>query len=286
MRKFDIGIASYGSPDKLKNAIASLQRHSVTDWRVFVFDNPHPTDNVRDLIANLAAQDPRIIPVFMETNVGYVGAVNELFNRAESEYIGFLDNDAEVLTGGWDETLCSYLDRFHEIGMMFPNGGHMPIPRGAYTEILWAAGFCWVLNRMAQRKVGLFDTELGHHEEVDYCTRLKLEGYKLASAPEVQVAHHETSTRSPESQERISAGVVRWLNKWCSYFGGKNLNYHSPNVLRITDWNITALHAEDYFKSKLPGLNDNPESITMDDGSEWDLIKVPRPKGFYRSRII
>lgn len=287
MRRLDVGIASYGSDvDKLRSCIESIRRHSVTDYRAYVVHNPSPGDERTREFIQQASADPRIIPVWMPENVGYVGAVNELFQRAETEYIAYMDFDAEVLTRGWDEILCSYLDRFHEIGMMFPNGGHMPIPRGAYTEILWSAGFCWVLNRMAQRKVGLFDTELGHHEEVDYCTRLKLEGYKLASAQEVQVAHHETSTRSAASQERISAGVVRWLNKWCAYFGGKNLNYHSPNVLRITDWNITALHAEDYFKLKLPGLNDNPESITMDDGSEWDLIKVPRPKGFYVGRII
>lgn len=285
MRRFDLGIASYGSPDKLAAAIASLQRNSTTDWRVFVVDNPHPTDDVRGLLSSIASQDPRIVPVLMETNVGYAGAVNELFSRAESEYIGFLDNDAEVLTHGWDETLCGYLDRFHELGIVFPNGGHSPIPRGAYTEVLWAAGFCWVISRAAQRKIGLMDTTLGHHEEVDACLRLRLEGFKLAGAPEVQVAHHETSTRSPESQERISAGVVRWMNKWAAYFGGKLLNYHSPNVLRILDWNVVALYMEDYFKLKLPGLNDDPQVVTID-GAEYDLIRVPRPKGFYRGRVI
>lgn len=285
MRRFDLGIASYGSPDKLRSAIASLQRHSVTDWRVFVIDNPHPTDNVRELISTLAAQDSRIVPVFMDANVGYVGAVNELFSRAESEYIGFLDNDAEVLTRGWDETLCGYLDRFHAIGLMFPNWGHYAVNQGQYWEVLWSAGFCWVVSRMAQRAVGLFDTTLGHHEEVNFCRRMRIEGYGIACAPEVQVAHHETSTRSPESQERIAAGVVKWMDRECSYFCGKNVNYHSENVLRILDWNVNALHMEKYFKSKLPGLNADPQVVEID-GTEWDLIQVPRPKGFYRNRVI
>lgn len=288
MRRLDIGICSFGAdPGKLRRAVASIQTHSATDFLLFIIHNPSAGDErTREAICEMAACDVRIKPVWMPENVGYVGAVNELFCRAETEYIAYLDFDTQVLTGAWDETLCSYLDRFHEIGIMFPNWGHSAIPRGAYHEVLWAAGFCWVLSRMAQRKAGLFDTELGHHEEVDYCTRLKLEGYRLACAPEVKVLHHETSTRSPESAERISAGVVRWMNKWAAYFGGKSLNYHSPNVLRILDWNVHALHMEEYFRLKLPGLNDEPETIRMDDGSEWDLIKVPRPKGFYRSRII
>lgn len=283
-RRLDLGVASYRKTDQLRRTLDALITHSTTDWRCFVVDNASGPETL-EIINEFAIRDCRIVPVLLEQNIGYAGAVNKLFELAKTEYIGYLDDDAEINTHGWDETLCGYLDRFHEIGLMFPNGGHMPIPRGAYTEVLWAAGFCWVLSRMAQRKVGLMDTEIGHHEEVDLCTRLKLEGYKLACAPEVSVTHHETSTRSPESQERISAGVVKWMNKWAAYFGGKNINYHSPNVLRITDWNITALHAEDYFKAKLPGLNDDPQVVEID-GAEWDLIRVPRPKGFYRSRVI
>ncbi len=282
-------MASYGKdPSKLQRAIESLQQHSVTDWRLFLIHNPSEGDEATvEAIQELRERlHPRIATVMMGTNVGYAGAVNELFRIAESEYIAYLDYDTEIHTAGWDETLASYLDRFHELGLVFPNWGHYAVPRGPYHECLWAAGFFWMVSRMAQREAGLFDMELGHHEEVAFCTEVKLAGYRLACVPEVRVSHHETSTRSPESQERISAGVVRWMNKACAYFCGKNVNYHSPNVLRVLDWNVNALHMEEYFKMKLPGLNDNPESIKMDDGSEWDLLKVPRPKGFYRGRII
>ena len=78
---------------------------------------------------------------------------------------------------------------------------------------------------------------------------------------------------------------MKWMNEECAYFCGKNVNYHSENVLRVLDWNVNALHMEKYFRSRLPGLNVNPETV-MIDGVEWDLIKVPRPKGFYGGRII
>jgi hypothetical protein len=42
---------------------------------------------------------------------------------------------------------------------------------------------------------------------------------------------------------------------------------------------------EQYFQEKLPGLNDNPETVFVE-GIEYDLIKVPRLKGFYRGRVI
>jgi hypothetical protein len=211
--------------------------------------------------------------------------VNEILAWATTEYIAYLDQDAYVMSKGWDETLCSYLDRFHELGLVFPNNGHYAIYRGAYTECLWAAGFAWVVSRIAQRDVGLFDTNIGHHEEVDFCTRLRLQGYRLGCAPEVGVSHDETSTRSPESQERINRGVIAWMNKWVAYFCGKSVNYHSPNVLRVTDWPVHALYLEEWYKTQLPGLNAEPEVVSIG-GASMDLIKVPKPSGFYRGRVI
>lgn len=285
-RRLDIGCLSYRSPEKLRRTLADIERHSVTDWRCLIVHNPAPDDGeTREVIADSVARNSRFVPVRMRENVGYAGGVNELFARAETEYIAYLDCDAYVHTPGWDEKLASYLDRFHEIGCIFPNEGHYSLSRPGYTECLWAAGFCWMLPRLAQRAVGLMDTSIGHHEEVDFCTRLRLAGYRLACAPEVAVAHDETSTRSPESQERINRGVVAWMNKWCAYFGGKGLNYHSPNVIRVTDWPIHALYLEEWYQRQLPGLNDNPETV-MVGGVAMDLIKVPKPSGFYRGRVI
>lgn len=286
-RRLDIGIASYRNPEKLAVTLAAVEAKCVTDWRCFVIHNPSDGDEAtREAILGAQARNPRFVPIWMPANVGYAGAVNELFRSAATEYICYLDNDAEPLTHGWDETLCGYLDRFHEIGIIFPNWGHYAINRGAYQECLWAAGFCWIMPRLAQRAVGEMDTEIGHHEEVDLSTRLRLAGYRLACAPEVQVQHAETASSSPEARERINSGVVRWMNKWTAYFGGKSVTYHSPNVIRVTDWPPHALYLEDWFKLQMPGLNDNPETVKTSDGAEWDLIKVPRPKDFYRTRII
>lgn len=287
--RLDIGIASYGAPNKLQRTIDALQIRSKSDYRVFVIDNPHPDqetrEQVRDVITRAAAANGRFVPVFLDQNVGYAGAVCKLMELAETEYIAYVDNDATILTMEWDRILAGYLDRFHEIGMIFPNGGAYMIDRGPYQEIMWGVGFCWMLSRMCMKATGPLDTSLGHQEEADYCLRVRMAGWKCAAAPDVAVAHDATATNSPKSIERISAGVVNWVNKWCAYFGGKNLNYHSPNVLRWEDWPPNALYLEEYYRRRLPGLNDNPEVIKID-GREYDLIRVPRFKDFYRGRII
>lgn len=286
MRRLDIGVVSYKNPQRLEAALRSIEQQSSTDWRCFIIHNPSDGDLAdRAVIHDAACRNARFVPIFMDANVGYSGGVNELLRRAETEYIAYCDNDAEILTPGWDEKLCFHLDRFHEIGMIFPNGGAYMIDRGTYNEVMWGVGFCFALNRLAMTDAGSFDEQIGHQNEADYCLRVRMAGWKCAAVPGIRVAHHATATSDPASIERINRGVVEFVDKWCKYFGGKNLNYHSANVLRWEDWHPNALYLEEWWRARLPRLNAEPEVITLD-GREYDLIKVPRYKDFYRERIV
>lgn len=297
-RKLDIGLASYGSPDLLQQSLFSIAHYSQTDWRLIVINNHHPDSTVQqqveEILSNFragygSAKVKIIHPSTDSGNVGYAGAVELIQKFAETEYIGYIDNDAKPQSYGWDETLCSYLDRFHEIGMIFPGGGPYQIDRGAYTEVMWGVGFCWVLSRLCQSEVGVFDSSIGHQNEADYALRVRMAGWKCACAPEVTIKHlaKASTSQDPAAIERISKGVREFVDKWCRYFGGKNINYHSTNVLRWEDWPPNALYLEEYWKQKgeLSGLNVSPEIVRLD-GREYDLIKVPRLSGFYRGRIV
>lgn len=303
MRRFDFGIASYGNPEALARTLAAVSLHSQTSWRCFIINNQHPDGEIHARALKVMEDAKNLDPRFFihtpeEGNIGYAGAVDTILRLSETEYIGYVDNDATVMTPGWDEKLCSILDRFHEYGIVFPGAGAQYIPRGEFNEVLWGVGFCWIVSRIAMIDASYinmpgdvtlgryFDRSLGHQEEVDFQTRLRLAGYKIAALPSINVEHAATSSNNPDAVERISRGVVNWVDKWVRYFCGKNLNYHSPNVLRHEDWHTTALHMEQFFKLHLgEDFNANPEVVTIN-GTEYDLIRVPRLKGFYRNRII
>lgn len=292
-RRLDIGIASFQSPQALDRTIAGIRATCrMPEWRCLVIDNASPDPAVQAVIAQHAAEDQRVIAVLLDRNTGYAGAVNTLFElTAEAKHVAYFDNDCQPLTHGWDTEMADMLDAHHELGMLFPaTYVHFPIPREHYTEILWGVGCAWILNRTRALDVWteterFFDPAIGHHEEVDFQLRLRLAGWKIAAHPAVHVRHEEHASRSPESQARINAGVQRWVDKWEGRFGGKRQNYHSSNVLRFELWPPVALYMEEIFKQALPGLNDNPETVSIH-GREYDLIKVPRPKGFYRGRAV
>jgi GT2 family glycosyltransferase len=286
--RIDLGTASYQNPDKLDRALSALRHLSTSEWRCLVVDNNSPDPLVKEVISKHADQDSRIIPRFLDENLGYAGAVNQILEWAETNNVGYIDNDAYVQTHGWDEKLALYLEANHELAMVFPNGGSYMIQRPRYAEILWGVGFCWMLNRQRYKEIGGFDTEIGHQEEVDFQTRLRLGGWRMAAAPEVHVRHDASSTRNPAAQERINQGVINWVNKWNKYFSGQT-HYHSPNVIRYEDWPPVALYMEEWYhlQPELQGLNEEPETVYIAGlGREVDLIKVPRWQHLYRGRII
>lgn len=285
MTRIDIGIASYNNADRIGRTIELLIANSHSDWRLLVVENASPDPEVKKVLARYESHD-RIAVRWRDTNIGYAGAVSEIIEWAETPYLAYCDNDAYVSSPGWDLTMAGYLDRNDELGMVFPHGSaSYPIRREQYVEILWGVGYFWMLRKRAADEIGGFDTEIGHQEEVDYQLRLRLAGWKCATIQQVNVAHAASSSNNPESRARIDRGIVNWMNKWTRYFGGANMSYHSPNVIRFEDWPPVALYLEEYWKEKLPGLNDDPETIWVD-GRELDLIKVPRWKGLYRGRII
>jgi GT2 family glycosyltransferase len=287
-RRVDIGVASYRNPEKLARTLESIRTQTRGDWQCFIVHNPSSGDEgVRDVIRDTVTRygPAKFMPVYLESNRGYAGAVNEILQRAETEYVLYCDNDIEILTPGWDEQFCGLLDRHHEVGMVFPNGGPYQIDRGNYQEVLWGVGFCWGINRLAMKDTGSFDEAIGHQNEPDYCMRLRMAGWRCAALPGVQVRHDATATNDPAQIERINRGVVQFVDKWNRYFNGKNFSYHSPNVTRWHDWPPNALYLEEWFRLQGVGTNAAPRIMAIG-GEMFDMCEVPRLANFYRGRII
>ena len=310
MRVLDIGVVSYKNPDKLRATLASIEQQSTTDWRCLIFHNPAkgPEDSqAREVAREACSRNSRFSLFEMSENVGYVGGVNAFFDRAETEYLAYCDNDVELRTNGWDEALCAILDANPECGQVFPGSGHYGFFNGRYHECLWNAGYCWILRRQALDKLalvdgkyrrgnppGCLDTSLGHHEEVDLMIRLRFAGYQIGCRPDVKVLHHETATQSDSAVHRpggrIHDGVVRWMNKWNGYFCGDQLEYsmtaYDSRALRYTDWNVCALYLERMTLHYFPQWNSTPRTVMVPGVGDMDVVEVLKPKDCYKRRAI
>lgn len=282
-----IGIASWQNHDMLVVAVRAIQERTAGEWNLLIVDNASPDPRVREFLTNAAAKDARISVEFRTENSGYVGAVNRLLEWAGergADIFVYCDNDAIVRTQAWDTVMLAPLQQFHEVAMTCPlKFSAYPLVRSGYTEVLWGLGCFWAVRVTQALDVGDWDMTLGHQEEVDFQMRLRLKGWRIAGV-ELDVVHEAKASSSPEAQQRITQGVINWMNKWLIYFCGPNVNYFSSNVVRFENWPLNSVHIEEWFQRN--GLvTEDCEQRTFN-GRLYDMVKVPRTPNLYRGRSV
>lgn len=82
----------YNAAGFLEETIASVSAQSLTDWELLVVDDGS-SDGSADILARLAASDPRIRPLSSGGNQGAGAARNLAMAAARGRYLAFLDAD-------------------------------------------------------------------------------------------------------------------------------------------------------------------------------------------------
>ncbi len=192
-------------------------------YEVFIVDNGS-SDNTISIIKLFNIKYPdHIIPIYLEKNCGTTYSRNLALRKAKGKYIIIMDSDIEIYQQG---TIRQLLDTFHDkkIGLVAPRllysdgslqkstdvfptlftkvfryfflkwiekkGQTLNQPSGL-TEVDYAISALWVLKKEVLEKVGLLDENIFYApEDVDYCLRIWLAGYKIVYNSEVSAIHH------------------------------------------------------------------------------------------------
>ncbi len=85
-------MSSYNYIRYVSKAIESVLDQTFTDFELIVLDDGS-VDGSREVIRRYARQDPRVKPVFHETNIGIGKTYNEGIEMAGGKFIAFLDSD-------------------------------------------------------------------------------------------------------------------------------------------------------------------------------------------------
>jgi len=227
---FDVIIVTHNARDKLSRCLASIKTHT-RNCLVTVFDNCSG-DGTRPYLKSLKG----INYIFSDRNLGFCGGVNLALRKTRSRFIALLDDDAEV-TDGWLDGLYGQMKRRPSVGIVgckivfFDNrimaadyrvkplylAGAGETDRGQrdyIKECEGLVGTCWLMRRAVIRKVGYFDERFfpSQHEDVDYCLRARLAGYKILYNGKVKVIHHHLFRDG--GQRHNAANWRRFLKKW------------------------------------------------------------------------
>ena len=83
---------AYNAERYIEAAIRSLEEQTVENWELIVVDDCS-TDGTAQLLRRLAAEDPRIRPIFSAENRGAAASRNLALEQCRGSYVALLDAD-------------------------------------------------------------------------------------------------------------------------------------------------------------------------------------------------
>jgi GT2 family glycosyltransferase len=235
-----IVILNWNGKKHLENFLPSVLSAGGTFSEVIVADNASSDDSVEWL----QAQHPEIRIIQLPENYGFAKGYNEALKQVQAEYYLLLNSDVEV-TNGWLEPMLQLMDADQTTGACQPkirmyankssfeyagaSGGWLdflgyPFARGRvfdYCEIdegqyddsipvFWASGASlMVRSELYHRLGGLDEFFFAHQEEIDFCWRLQLAGYKVMICPASVVFH-------------LGGGTLPKGNEWKVFLNFRN----------------------------------------------------------------
>jgi len=196
--------------------------------KIVVIDNAS-TDGSTEM---LQTDFPSVELIKNVENTGFSYGNNQGIRHAlanNAEYILLLNNDVEITDEKWLEKLIDILESDSKIGivgckLLYPNGkiqhaggiinlsgahnrGECEKDTGQYDKIeffYFVTGAVLMVKTDVIHKIGFLDEEFTplYYEDVDWCVRARLFGYKVAYTPNPKLIHHCGSSANKLGQEK------------------------------------------------------------------------------------
>jgi GT2 family glycosyltransferase len=299
-----VGILNFNAAAMTVQLLDQLVELSEAGWdiQLIVVDNgsaKNAFQHLSDWFVSNRHQFVESIVVGASHNLGCAGGRNVILKLAAGEAFLFLDNDIILPDGPeWLATLWQDLQSDPDIAIVGPM-----LVFSDYPEIVQAAGSgltvrgrvgylhrgepvqtvpempvqvglspsaCWLVRPEAHRAIGLFSEEFdpAQYEDVDFCVRLRLEGWRIVCDRSVRVAHkeHATTKNIPSHPfERLNArNAMRFREKWANVL---------PEMATIQQKDICSRPKAKKVRHILDGLAvDPPVTASVDEDTYADQL--------------
>lgn len=252
--------------DLLKTCISSILEKSIyKNFEILGVSNNSTEKKTFILMSALSEQDKRIR--FVEYNVpfNFADICNHAVELAKGDYVVLLNNDTEVISPEWLESLLEqaqspeigavggklyYPDyRVQHAGIVIGMAGVAGHPHhffhkddvGYYARphvihnVSAVTGACMMVKKELYLAVGGMDSEKFAiaYNDVDFCLKLLNKGYRNVFTPYCEMFHYESLSRgyedTPEKLERLQRESDAFSRKWQAFMD-KGDPYYSPHL--------------------------------------------------------
>ena len=181
-----------------------LEKTDYKDFRVIAVDNGS-MDGTGMMLKSMAREQSRLQPVLLETNMGIPAGRQAGLEKADGEFILFMDNDTEVERADFLRVMVNAIKGNPNIGstgafpIVYTSEEHdgfiqcVHIP-GMAAPVAWCSGYCLMVRRSALEEIGGIDAEEFEAygaEDVYLGYKLRQHGWITVSTSDlVGVTHH------------------------------------------------------------------------------------------------
>lgn len=220
MTKTAVVILNWNGRKFLEQFLPSVIKFSHDDAEIIIADN----DSTDDSLIFLKDNYPDLRVISNGENGGFSKGYNDALVHIDAEYYILLNSDIEV-TENWIKPIIRLMDNDKRIAVCQPKlrsfyekekfeyagaaGGFidkygypfcrgrlfqtLEVDNGQYDdvcEVFWATGAAMFVRAELYHKFGGLDNDFfAHMEEIDFCWRMKNEGYKIMYCPDSIVYH-------------------------------------------------------------------------------------------------
>lgn len=250
--------------DVLRTCVDSIvEKTTYSNYEIVIVENNSIEDSTFAYYGELEKTLGDLVRVERWPNeFNFSKLINFGVEKAKGDYLLLLNNDTEVITPGWIERmvgLCSredvgvvgvrlyYRDEtIQHAGLCVSGGvaGHLNrnLPKGrwgyfgladATQDLSAVTAACCMTKRSVFEAVGGYTEELAvAFNDVDYCLKVRGEGYLVVYTPEVELFHYESLSRgfesSAEKKIRFHREVSFMNYRWAEYYVNGD-PYINPN---------------------------------------------------------
>ncbi|GLQ48038.1 hypothetical protein GCM10007862_30890 [Dyella lipolytica] len=249
--------------DLLRRCVESiLERTTYKSYEIVIVDNQSTESPTLQYLESIA-QHSRVRVLRHDHPFNYSRINNEAVRHCWGNLVCLLNNDIEVITPDWLEELVSHALRPNvgAVGAMLyypnntiqhagvitgvhgvaahaysgmPRGYHGQMSRARLTQAISAVtAACMLVRRDVFEKVGGLDVSLQvAFNDIDFCLRLRQQGYINIWTPFAELYHWESASRghedTPEKHERFKGEVDFMVRRWSMQLSTDP--YYNPNL--------------------------------------------------------
>jgi GT2 family glycosyltransferase len=249
----------------VETAISSIiEKSDYQNFEILILDNGSSNADTIDYFVKIQREDTRVRVVPYHHPFNYSAINNYGVTQARGEVIGLINNDIEVISSGWLREMVSHClrpeigcvgaklyyadDTIQHGGIIVGIGGvaghshkYFPVESSGYfsrlllTQNLSAVtAACLLVRKSVYEHVGGLDDEhlTVAFNDVDFCLKVRQEGYRNLWTPYAELYHHESLSRgqedSPEKIRRFQSEIRFMKEKWGHALAGDP--YYNPNL--------------------------------------------------------